>query len=93
METQILVIYVGVTGIRSEDISDYTKMIAQKIIPDTFYGEVIVLPTQSPNTTIECINPKYVTDVDLVNEHTIMMKKLQEALQQQLEILKEKNDE
>ena len=89
----ILVIYVGVQGIRSEDISDYTHKIASKIIPTTFHGEVILLPTQSPDTRIECINPKYITDDELIKEHTDMMRKLQVELQQQLEIIKKENNE
>ena len=86
---EILVIYVGVAGIRSEDISEYTHKVADKIIPTTFHGEVILLPTQSSDTRIECINPKYITDADLVKEHTDLMKELQEELRKQLEILKE----
>ena len=94
MENKILVIYVGVAGIRSEDISDFTHKVAKKIIPDTFHGEVIVLPVQYTDTRIECINPQYITDAILIQEHTDMMKKLQEALQNQLEQLKqEKSNE
>jgi hypothetical protein len=90
-ESKILVVYVGVMGIRSEDISDFTHRVAKKIIPDSFQGEVIILPVQQGDTRIECINPQYITDANLITEHTDMMKKLQEALQQQLEILKQEN--
>jgi hypothetical protein len=91
MNAKILVIYVGVAGVRSEDIPDFTRTVAKKIIPETFQGEVIILPVQSSDTRIECINPQYITDVDLIKEHTEMMKKLQEALQYQLELLKKEN--
>lgn len=91
MENKILVVYVGVAGIRSEDINGFTRKVAEKIIPETFQGEVIVLPVQQADTRIECINPQYITDTDLINEHTDMMKKLQEALHSQLEILKQEN--
>lgn len=93
MDNLILVVYVGVAGIRSEDISGFTRKVAEKIIPDTFRGEVIVLPVQQADTRIECINPQYITDAVLIKEHTEMMTKLQEALQQQLEILKESKNE
>ncbi len=88
MDIKILVLYVGVAGIRSEDISDFTHKVAMKVIPDTFEGEVIVLPVQQTDTRVECINPQYITDADLIREHTKMIKKLQEALQYQLEKLK-----
>lgn len=93
MDSKILVIYVGVAGIRSEDINTYTNKVAMKIMPKTFEGEIIVIPIQSPNTHIECINPKYVTDIDLINEHTELMKKLNKELQFQLDQLKSNNNE
>lgn len=92
METKILVIYVGVAGVRSEDVPDYVKLVTKEVIPSTFEGEIISIPVQASNIKIECINPKYVTDSELIFEHTEMMKKLQENLQYQLEKLKIKNE-
>jgi hypothetical protein len=93
-ENKILVIYVGVAGVRSEDVEGTVNKIVKKIIPQTFQGEVIIIPVQSPHTRMECINPEYVTDEELVKKHTEMIKKLQEELQNQLEQLKEiKNNE
>ena len=96
MEAKILVMYIGIGGIRSEDVDTYMKKVTKKITPTTFEGEIIVLPTQllvAPDTRIECINPVYITDTELVKQHTIMIKKLQEELQIQLDILKQKNNE
>jgi len=93
MENKILVIYVGVAGIRSEDIPDFVQKVTKKIMPQTFEGEIVILPIQSPDTRIECINPVYITDAELVKQHTIMIKKLQDELQIQLNILKQKNNE
>jgi hypothetical protein len=96
MESKILVIYVGIAGIRSEDINTYIQNVAKKITPATFEGEIIILPTQllvAPDTRVECINPKYITDADLIKEHEEMIKKLQEELQKQLKILKEEKNE
>lgn len=92
-EIKILVLYVGVQGVRAEDIHAVTREVAKAVIPSTFRGEVIVLPVQSQDTRIECINPEYITDADLVNEHTEMMKNLNKNLQNQLEQLKQDNDE
>ena len=93
MESKILVAYVGVAGIRSEDIDSFVHKVVAKIIPTTFEGEIIILPIQSPNTRIECINPKYITDKELIAEHTKLMNELQYALQHQLDILKEDKNE
>lgn len=91
-ENKILVMYVGVQGIRMEDIRYFVESITKRISPETIKGEIIVIPTQSPDTRIECINPKYITDADLIKEHTEMMKELKEKLQYQVEQLKEKNN-
>ena len=91
-ETKIFVLYIGVQGIRSEDIPTVVERISKRIAPETFKGEIIVIPTNSLDTRIECINPKYVTDAELIKEHTELMKELQKQLQHQLELLKEKND-
>jgi hypothetical protein len=96
MEAKILVMYIGIGGIRNEDIDTYMKKVTKKITPTTFEGEIIVLPTQllvAPDTRIECINPVYITDTELVKQHTIIMKKLQDELEIQLHILKQKNNE
>lgn len=92
-ENKILVIYVGVQGIRREDIQYFVESLTKRISPETIKGEIIVIPTQSPDTRIECINPKYITDVKLIQEHTEMMKILHEKLQYQLKQLKEENNE
>lgn len=85
--------YIGIAGIRSEDIDTYVKKVTAKIMPITFEGEIIVVPIQSNDCKIECINPVYITDKDLVAEHTEMINKLQQELKIQLDILKERNNE
>jgi len=89
----IIVIYVGVAGVRSEDIPHFVEKITKKIAPSTFEGELIIIPTQSLDTKIECINPKYITNEELIKEHTEMVKNLKEQLQFRLDILKDKNNE
>lgn len=92
-EIKILVMYVGVAGIRSEDIPDFVAQVTQKITPKTFEGEIIAIPTQSPDTRIECINPRYITEPELVQEHTELIKKLKHELQHQLDQLKQDDNE
>jgi hypothetical protein len=93
MEKLIIVIYVGVQGIRSEDIEDFVRKVTTKILPTSVDGEFIIIPTQSPDTRIECINPKYITETELIAEHTELMKKLREELQHQLNQIKNQKDE
>jgi hypothetical protein len=92
MEHKILVVYVGIVGIRSEDIDTFVHKVVSKIVPTTFEGEIIIIPTQLLDTRIECINPKYITEPELIQEHTKLMKELQDALHEQLKIIKKENE-
>ena len=89
----IFVIYIGIRGIRSEDVEHYIRKISQNITPSTLKGEIIFVPAHSYETKIECINPKYITEDKLIEEHMDRMNKLQIELQNQLEQLKIKNNE
>ncbi len=91
MDNMILVLYAGVAGLRSEDIGDFVHKLGNKLSPEGFQGVIITIPVQLPDTRIECINPKYITDEALIKEHTEMMKKLNEELQYQLDQLKKEN--
>ena len=92
-ENKILVIYVGVQGIRMEDIEMFVKSITKRISPETIKGEIIVIPTQSPDTRIECINPKYITMEELVEEHNGLMAILNNDLNHHIkEMRNEKED-
>ena len=90
-EKKILVIYVGVAGLSSDEVYEYTHEVADKVIPSTFYGEIIVIPVLTNETRIDCINPKYITDKELIKNNTELMKKLNNELKNQSKLLK--NDE
>lgn len=93
MEEKILVYYIGVAGIRSEDIDEFVNKVTKRIISKTFKGEIIIIPVQSPNTYIDCINPKYITEPELIAKHKPMMDKLLNELHNQMEQLKVKNND
>ena len=93
IEHKILVVYVGVAMIRSEDIDAYVHRVVSKIIPTTFQGEIIVIPVQDVNTRLECINPKYITESELIQKHSDLMKELQQALQEQINFIREEKHE
>jgi hypothetical protein len=93
IENKILVIYIGIAGIRSEDIETFTQKVSKKIIPETFHGEIIIIPTQSLDTRIECINPKYILEPQLIQKHTELMKEINEHIKYQIELLKNNKNE
>ena len=91
-ESKIIVIYIGVAGIRSEDIDSYVHKIANKISPTSIEAEIITIPVNTYDVKMECINPKYITDEELVNKHTNLMKELHEELEHQIKQLREDNE-
>lgn len=91
-KNKIIVIYIGVTGVREEDIETYVQKITEKISPTSISAEIITIPVNSYETKIECINPKYITDESLINEHTKLMKELHEELKHQINELKKYNE-
>ena len=91
-ENNIYVIYVGVAGVRSEDITEYVHEISKRISPETIEGEIITIPIQAYDTRIECINPIYITEDDLILKHSKLIKELQTELNHQLKEIKEQNE-
>lgn len=91
IENKIFVIYVGIAGIRSEDVADYVYEIGKRIAPQSVESEIITIPSQSYETRIECINPKYITNNELIRKHSNLIDKLNIELEEQLKILKKEN--
>lgn len=92
-EKKIIVIYIGVAGIRSEDIETFVRKVTSKIIPTTVDGEIIIIPVQSANTKIECINPVFITEQELIEKHKNLMNELHVQLEHQISILKNEENE
>lgn len=89
MDKLILVYYIGVGLIDDDDISQYVNEIINKIKSESdIVGEMIIIPTKDIDSRIECINPKYITDSDLIREHRIKMDILHEHLADNIKNLK-----
>jgi hypothetical protein len=92
----ILVYYVGVldpnTGKVAENSSEMVRTIAEKIAINRSNLDVIFIPTLSYETRVECINPEYITEPELIRKHRLLMDELHVNLNYQLEKLKENNE-
>lgn len=93
-EKLILVYYVSVVGIPENEFEKFLTKISKNIKSNsiTNNSEIIVIPVYG-ESRIECINPKYITNSDLIKKHERLMAELHEHLDNQLEQLKEKKDE
>ena len=92
-EKLILVYYIGVYGLDQDEIPEYIQRIKERISLPGFDGNIIFIPVYTQETRIECINPKYVTDKELIKKHTELVKNLEVELEHQLELIKINNDE
>lgn len=92
-KSKLLVAYIGVAGIRTEDLSHFMQEVGKRITPQLFNGEIILIPQQSSESRIECIDPKYITKEELIIKNNELMVELNEQLNHQLQELKENNEE
>jgi hypothetical protein len=91
----ILVYYIGVLDPRTGQIvaqfEEYIKTIVERIVIKRENCDAIFIPTLTYDTRIECINPKYITDYELITKHRLLMEELHENLMFQINKLKEEN--
>jgi len=76
-DKKIFVFYVGVANMESAEVAKYMEVVKSRFLTDEFLnnlgGELIVLPVRQVDSRFECINPKYITDQELLKEHRLRM--------------------
>ena len=72
------VLYIGVKNVRSNDIIDYVNNISKIVFPLNVPENttIIKVPTDSTENRLECIDPIYITDIDLINKHNLLLNEL-----------------
>lgn len=80
MENKIYVIYIGIANVEDEHRERYFEKVKDSLIPTSVEGEFIIIPTNSIDTRIECINPEYITDNELIRKHRLLIDELHEHL-------------
>lgn len=86
----ILVYYINVSHIENiNDIPEYMERVKDKIVIDALDGHSIFVPINNGDETrIECINPKYVTNKELIENHNQMMEKINNNLELEIKKIK-----
>jgi len=87
----ILIFYISISGIRSEDIENFISKISKRIMPN-MDAEAIIIPIDG-QTRVECINPVYITNGDLIKTHERLLAELHEHINYQIDKLKNKTNE
>jgi len=81
--TKILVFYIDIRMVESEDIPMYMEKIGKRIVPENLDAEGIMIPIYG-ETKVECINPVYIKDDELIKKQERLMSELHEHLENQL---------
>lgn len=83
-EKLILVYYISINNIDPTNIEYYFNELTQRISSESISdnSEIIFIPIHG-QTRIECINPKYITNGDLIKKHERLMSELHEHLEYQ----------
>lgn len=90
----ILVFYINCNGIDTDNIGEYISKIAKRLTPNNLGGgEAIFIPISHGETRVDCVNPKYITNEDLIKEHETLMQNLNENLKEQKKITELKLNE
>lgn len=86
MDKLILVYYISITHVEMDDIPEYMNQVMNKIGAGSISedSEIIAIPVYG-ETKIVCINPKYISDGDLIKTHERTMNQLHEKLKNQIE--------
>ena len=85
----ILVYYIDVRHLENEDIPYFMKRVMGNIkLESSDISEIIALPVKNASK-VECINPKYITEPELIREHRLKMDELHEIMDN---FIKENND-
>jgi len=82
----LLVFYINIKDIDPRDIENFMHKIGKRIQPKTINAESILIPIFG-ESRVECINPQYITDSDLIKKHERLMAELNEHLENQLKSL------
>lgn len=79
----ILVFYIDTRIVDADDIPQLMYRIGEKLKP-TINAESIFIPING-ESRVECVNPKYITDSELIKKHERLMAELHEHLNNQLD--------
>lgn len=84
-DRRILVFYLGVgQDMNNNDVERYVMRVKKNFFSNDFLKnnncEVIIIPNRNLESKIECINPLYVTDEELIKEHENLMKEFNSSL-------------
>lgn len=93
----IYVVYVASGDANADEIEVIMKK-AYAVINPIFEkqgdSEVIFIPVRGTDSRIECINPKYITEGELIRKHRLLIDELHEHLDSHLkEIIENKKKE
>ena len=82
----ILVYYISIANVDIDDVEEFMNRVMKKISANSVSEdtEIIALPIYG-ESRVECINPKYITDTDLIKKHERTMSELHEKLKNQIE--------
>lgn len=91
-QTLILVYYISINNIREDNIENYINRVIEKVSASSISEntETLFIPVYG-ETRIDCINPKYITDGDLIKKHERLMSELHENINHHIKNSK-KND-
>lgn len=90
----ILVYYISIADVEIDAVEEFMERVMNKISSNSVSenSEIIAIPIYG-ESRVDCINPKYITDSNLIKKHERLMSELHEKLNNQIEELNNKTNE
>lgn len=82
MDKLILVLYIDVNGLEDREAAGLVREVGNKLFTEEVIEKTnattFVIPVSGGGTRLECINPKFIVDADVLREHRIKLDILNE---------------
>ena len=91
-EKKIIVFYIDVRLLTPDEVKPYINSVSKRIAPEKIDGEILFIPVYG-ETKVECIDPVYITEPELIRKHRLLMDELHEHLEHQINELKDGTNE
>ena len=78
-EVVVIVYYIDVRNINESELEEFMYRVMDNIQTETIEAEIIAIPIWG-ETKVECVNPKYIMEEDIIKDHTVKMKEMHEHI-------------
>lgn len=93
MDKLILVLYIDIADHSPRDSNEICNKISRELFPEEIIEKLnattFIIPIRGGGTKLECINPKFIVDAEVMREHRLKLDILNENFDHFISLLKD----